>query len=79
MPKQMTFGVIVGNRGFFPGPSRESGREEMLAAIENSRAIERSRPQARGDEVRRGRIARRSQAVRRPLQASIAKKSTASS
>jgi L-fucose isomerase-like protein len=28
-----TFGVIVGNRGFFPGHLAQSGRSEMLAAI----------------------------------------------
>jgi len=32
----MTFGVIVGNRGFFPDHLAKSGRVEMLAAIENS-------------------------------------------
>jgi L-fucose isomerase-like protein len=31
----MTFGVIVGNRGFFPGHLAQSGRSEMLAALEN--------------------------------------------
>jgi L-fucose isomerase-like protein len=31
--KQMTFGVIVGNRGFFPGHLAESGRKEMLDAL----------------------------------------------
>jgi L-fucose isomerase-like protein len=30
----MTFGVIVGNRGFFPDHLAKSGREEMIAAIE---------------------------------------------
>lgn len=29
-----TFGVIVGNRGFFPGHLASSGREEMLRALE---------------------------------------------
>jgi L-fucose isomerase-like protein len=33
MGKQMTFGVIVGNRGFFPDHLAKSGREEMLAAL----------------------------------------------
>ena len=28
-----TFGVIVGNRGFFPDHLARSGREEMLTAI----------------------------------------------
>src|ERR1700683_5089880 len=30
----MTFGVIVGNRGFFPGHLARSARTEMLAALE---------------------------------------------
>ena len=30
----MTFGVIVGNRGFFPDHLAQSGRSEMLAALE---------------------------------------------
>ena len=32
----MTFGVIVGNRGFFPGHLAQSGRSEMIAAIEKA-------------------------------------------
>ncbi len=32
----MTFGVIVGNRGFFPGHLAQSGRSEMLAALEKA-------------------------------------------
>jgi L-fucose isomerase-like protein len=32
----MTFGVIVGNRGFFPDHLAKSGRVEMLAAVENA-------------------------------------------
>lgn len=32
----MTFGVIVGNRGFFPDHLAKSGRAEMLAAIEKA-------------------------------------------
>ena len=31
-----TFGVIVGNRGFFPDHLARSGREEILAAIQNA-------------------------------------------
>src|SRR5512140_2367884 len=31
-----TFGVIVGNRGFFPDHLAKSGREEILAAIKNA-------------------------------------------
>ncbi len=30
---QMTLGVIVGNRGFFPDHLARSGREEMLAVL----------------------------------------------
>ena len=33
MHKSMTFGVVVGNRGFFPGHLASSGREEMIAAL----------------------------------------------
>jgi L-fucose isomerase-like protein len=33
MSKQMTFGVIVGNRGFFPDHLAKSGREEMIQAL----------------------------------------------
>jgi L-fucose isomerase-like protein len=32
----MTFGMIVGNRGFFPDHLAQSGRSEMLAAIEKA-------------------------------------------
>jgi L-fucose isomerase-like protein len=32
----MTFGMIVGNRGFFPDHLAKSGREEMIAAIEKA-------------------------------------------
>lgn len=34
MPQQMTFGVIVGNRGFFPDHLAKSGREEMIRVLE---------------------------------------------
>ena len=34
MGRQMTFGVIVGNRGFFPSHLATSGRLEMIAAVE---------------------------------------------
>ncbi len=36
MKRQMTMGVIVGNRGFFPDHLAASGREEMIAAIERA-------------------------------------------
>ena len=29
----MTFGVVVGNRGFFPDHLAKSGREQMIAAL----------------------------------------------
>jgi L-fucose isomerase-like protein len=34
MAKQMTMGVLVGNRGFFPSHLATSGRLEMIAALE---------------------------------------------
>lgn len=34
MPKKMTFGLIVGNRGFFPDHLARSGREEMIARLQ---------------------------------------------
>jgi L-fucose isomerase-like protein len=34
--RRMTFGVIVGNRGFFPDHLAQSGRSEMLAALEQA-------------------------------------------
>ena len=33
MPRQMTMGVLVGNRGFFPSHLATSGRLEMIAAL----------------------------------------------
>jgi len=35
-PRKMTFGLIVGNRGFFPGHLAQSGRTEMIAAIQKA-------------------------------------------
>jgi L-fucose isomerase-like protein len=34
--RPVTFGMIVGNRGFFPGHLAQSGRTEMIAAIEKA-------------------------------------------
>jgi L-fucose isomerase-like protein len=34
MKKKITFGLIVGNRGFFPDHLAKSGREEMIAVLE---------------------------------------------
>jgi len=31
--KAITMGIIVGNRGFFPGHLAKSGREEIIAAF----------------------------------------------
>jgi len=36
MQKAMTFGVIVGNRGFFPDHLAKSGREEIIAALKTA-------------------------------------------
>jgi L-fucose isomerase-like protein len=36
MSRVMTFGVIVGNRGFFPSHLASSGRTEMIAALESA-------------------------------------------
>jgi len=36
MSRTMTFGVIVGNRGFFPSHLASSGRTEMIAALESA-------------------------------------------
>jgi L-fucose isomerase-like protein len=35
-PRGITFGMIVGNRGFFPDHLAQSGRAEMIAAIEKA-------------------------------------------
>src|ERR1700760_5183035 len=34
MAKQMTFGIIVGNRGFFPDQLAKTGRDEILKVLE---------------------------------------------
>jgi L-fucose isomerase-like protein len=36
--RTMTFGIIVGNRGFFPDHLAKTGREEMIAAVEGAGA-----------------------------------------
>jgi L-fucose isomerase-like protein len=36
MSKQLTFGLIVGNRGFFPDHLAKEGREEMLSVLEKA-------------------------------------------
>jgi L-fucose isomerase-like protein len=35
-PRTMTFGLIVGNRGFFPDHLAQSGRTEMIAVLEKA-------------------------------------------
>src|SRR5579863_6104045 len=35
-PRRMTFGIIVGNRGFFPDHLAQSGRSEILAALDKA-------------------------------------------
>src|SRR5689334_22052931 len=35
-PREVTFGLLVGNRGFFPDHLAQSGRLEMIAAIEKA-------------------------------------------
>ena len=37
--RKMTFGIIVGNRGFFPHHLAKTGREEMIAALEAAGAV----------------------------------------
>jgi L-fucose isomerase-like protein len=34
--RKITMGLIVGNRGFFPGHLAETGREEMLRAMKQA-------------------------------------------
>ena len=36
MSQKMTFGIIVGNRGFFPDHLAKSGREEMIAVLQKA-------------------------------------------
>lgn len=36
MPEKMTFGLIIGNRGFFPDHLAATGRREMIAALESA-------------------------------------------
>ncbi len=76
MNKNMTFGVIVGNRGFFPDHLAKSGREEMIAALEKAghKAIVLG---PGGQQTRRGGDARRGQEVRRAVRRQQAARSTA--
>jgi L-fucose isomerase-like protein len=36
MAKKMTFGLIIGNRGFFPDQLAKTGREEMMRAVQKA-------------------------------------------
>ncbi|HET8636803.1 MAG TPA: fucose isomerase, partial [Acidobacteriaceae bacterium] len=36
MKKQLTFGLIVGNRGFFPDHLAKEGRDEMLGVLKDA-------------------------------------------
>ena len=36
--RTMTFGVVVGNRGFFPDHLAKTGREEILQVLESAGA-----------------------------------------
>jgi L-fucose isomerase-like protein len=57
----MTFGVIVGNRGFFPDHLAKSGRSEMLGVIEKAGHT----PIAVGpDETKHGAVETRAEAAR---------------
>ncbi|MBZ5621256.1 MAG: fucose isomerase [Acidobacteriia bacterium] len=59
--RPMTFGVIVGNRGFFPGHLADSGRTEMVAAIEKAgHGVVVTGP----DDTRHGAIESRAEAAR---------------
>ena len=51
--RTMTFGIVVGNRGFFPDHLAKTGREEIIAALEEAGAKAMVLA-ARRVEVRRG-------------------------
>ncbi len=65
--KKMTFGVIVGNRNFFPAALAKAGREDMLRVLgrKGFDVVVLSPEQI---QLRRGRDPGRLQALRRPLQ-----------
>ena len=68
----MTFGLIVGNRGFFPDHLAKSGREEMMRGAGEGRAYDVVALTPEEIEVRRGGDARRSAALRGSVSTSIA-------
>src|SRR3982074_2176434 len=59
--RRMNFGVIVGNRGFFPDHLARSGRSEMLAAIEKGGA---EAPAVGPEETKFGAVETRVEAAR---------------
>ena len=60
-PRSMTFGLIVGNRGFFPDHLAQSGRSEMIAALQKAgHAIVAPGP----DETKFGAVETRAEAAR---------------
>ena len=62
----LSFGIIVGNRGFFPDHLAKSGREEMIAAVEGA-GYEPSASLREQTKYGAVEIARRRQAVRGPV------------
>ena len=79
MAKKMTFGLIVGNRGFFPDHLAKSGREEMIAVL-NAAGYDVVCPDSGRDQVRRrGDPRRRPKQCAELFRAAAATRSTASS
>ena len=62
-PRPMTFGLLVGNRGFFPAHLVTSGREQMIADPRRPRP-RRHLPHSRANPLRSRRIPRRRQSLR---------------
>ena len=75
--KTPTFGLIVGNRGFFPDHLAATGRKDMIAAL-GGRRSRCGYLDSRTIEVRRRRDSQRSPQMRRLCSSSIAIRSTAS-
>ena len=59
--KRVTFGVIVGNRGFFPDHLAKSGREDMLGAL---RGAGYDVVAVGSEETKHGAVETRAEAVR---------------
>ena len=76
--RTMTFGVIVGNRGFFPDHLAKTGREEILSVLEAAGA----KAMVLGPEqikVRRGGNATQRRSIAPNFSRSMRKRLTASS